>query len=449
MRLGFDFRVLGGGVLFCLAACGRVTTAAPVASSEPARPSSVVEKAPAPPDRVADEPATEPEPDVEPDAEAPAASPAPKTFAHMNNAFGQRLFGVLRREPGNLLFSPVSVSTALVMTYAGAGGDTAREMEQALSLSLSGEALHAELSRTMKLLSSSTLNGGPDLSIANRLWPNRDLLLEPSFVQLAQRFYGAAPETLDFAQHEAARQRINAWVEQQTKQMVPALLAKGTVSATDKLVLTNAVYFKGKWSQSFDAQNTRPEPFTPEGEAAITTPLMHRTLRARYGEASDAQVLELGYRAAGKGPRIAMDLILPKDPAGLAAVEGNLANGIAPYLSSLSPSEVDVTLPRFKLSWSAKLNDSLQRLGMRRAFVDGADFSGLSNAGLYISLVQHQAVIEVNEEGTKAAAATAVVMTAKAAPLTMTFRADRPFLFLLRDVDSGTVLFVGRFAKPS
>jgi serpin B len=234
--------------------------------------------------------------------------------------------------------------------------------------------------------------------------------------------------------------------------MIPELLKPGMIDATTRLVLTNAVYFKGKWVKEFVPQQTKQEPFTPETGPAISTPLMHQSLYTPYAELSDAQVLELPYKTAGTGPRLVMDLILPKDPAGLAAVERNLGSGgVAQYVGSFSQSLVNVTLPRFKLSWTKSLNEPLKLLGMRKAFHgSAADFSGLARGEkLYIDLVQHEAVVEVNEEGTKAAAVTAGVAAAISLPMPSVFRADRPFLFLLRDAESGLVLFLGRLARPS
>ncbi len=366
----------------------------------------------------------------------------------MNNAFAQRLYGIVSSEPGNVFFSPFSISTALAMTYAGAGGKTAREMEQALSFTLSGEALHATVNETI----SPLLGSVAELRIANRLWPQRGLDLEKPFLALMGEYYRAPVEQLDFrGAAEPSRLRINAWVGETTKQKIPELLPKGAIDATTAMVLTNAVYFLGVWQYQFKPAATKPEPFTAAAGVVVRTPLMHQTLKTRYGETADAQVVELPYRAATHGSKLVMDVILPKDVAGLAAVEKNLvSSGIASYVGSLSPAEVDVSLPRFKTSWRRSLNSALQALGMREAFSASADFSAMvRGGGLFVSLVQHEAFVDVNERGTEATAATAVVMTKSAPPRRVVFRADHPFVFLLRDVDSGLVLFMGRLVRPS
>ena len=395
-----------------------------------------------------------------PDTAAPpldsAATPEPREpaataaldYASMNNAFAARLYGIVSGDAGNVFFSPLSISTALAMTYAGASGNTAREMEQALSFTLSGDALHATVNETL----SPILGSVAELRLANRLWPQQGLSLEKPFLALIAEYYRAPVEPLDFrGSAEPSRLRINAWVGERTKQKIPELLAKGTIDPSTAMVLTNAVYFMGVWQYQFKPAATKPEPFTAAAGVVVQTPLMHQTLQTGYGETADAQVVELPYTGSTHGPRLAMDVILPKDAGGLAAVEKNLVSaGIASYVGSLTRAEVDVTLPRFKTSWRRSLNSALQALGMREAFSASADFSAMTRGGgLFISLVQHEAFVDVNERGTEATAATAVVMTKSAAPRRVVFRADRPFLFLLRDTASGLVLFMGRFAKPS
>ncbi len=371
----------------------------------------------------------------------------------MSNTFAQRLYGAFATESGNIFFSPSSISTALAMTYAGANGKTAQEMEQALSFTISGAPLHAALRETMSSVIRSA-PGGPALRVANRLWPRRGLALEPAFVDIAKKFYAAPVEQLDFrGAAEASRGRINSWIAQQTQQKIPELLKPGMVDASTAMVLTNAVYFKGVWAEQFEKQATKPEPFTLATGNVIQAPLMHGLVPAGYGETAEAKVLELSYKAGAQGPQLAMLVLLPKEPTGLAALEQQVATaGFAPFVRVL-PSraiKVDVTLPRFKTSWNRSLNKELQALGMQQAFSpDEADFSALtSTERLFISLVQHEAFVNVNEEGTEAAAATGVMMTRAAVIEYHVFRADRPFLYLLRDTKSGLVLFMGRLSDP-
>lgn len=296
----------------------------------------------------------------------------------------------------------------------------------------------------------AALFSDPELRIANRLWPKRGLVLEAPFVEITKKYYQASAELLDYTQPEAARARINGWIGAQTKQKIPELLKRGMLDGPTGMVLTNAVYFKGVWDTQFKKEATKREPFTPVTGGVVQTPLMHQTLTTRYRETDDAQVLQLPYRSSERGPKLALVVILPKDPQGLSALEKNLSTvGVASYVSGLGPSKVNVTLPRFKISWNKSLNAPLQALGMRTAFAAKADFSALTRTeALFIGLVQHEAFVDVNEEGTEAAAATGVAMTRSAGFAPAVFRADRPFLFLLRDTESELVLFMGRLARP-
>ena len=365
----------------------------------------------------------------------------------MNNAFAVRLYGVVSGEAGNVFFSPLSISTALAMAYAGASGKTAQEMEQALSFTLSGDALHRSVNEALRPILGSVA----ELRLANRLWPQQGLQLEKPFLALMTEYYRAPVEQLDFrAAAEPSRLRINAWVAETTKQKIPELLTKGAIHASTAMVLANAVYFMGVWQQQFKPDLTKVEPFTTATGAVVQAPLMHQALKARYGETPDAQVVELPYSGATHGPKLAMDVILPKDAGGLVAVEKSLVSaGVAAYVGALSPTEVDVSLPRFKTSWRRGLNSALQALGMHEAFRASADFSAMARGGgLFISLVQHEAFVDVNERGTEAAAASGIVMRKTAAARRVVFRADRPFVFVLRDIESGLVLFMGRLSAP-
>lgn len=444
------------------AICGAFTLLAAGCAAAPA-PSGAAAATPAAPPTQTAAPATSDSPaaSAAPTASAaPVAAPAaenaepvgPPSYATMSNTFAQRLYGIFAPGSGNIFFSPSSISTALAMTYAGANGETAQEMERALSFTLSGTPLHAALHDTLSGLLRNA-PGGPELRVANRLWPRRGMTLEPAFVDVTKKYYAAPVEQLDFrGAAEASRARINGWVAQQTRQKIPELLKPSMVDASTEMVLTNAVYFKGVWAEQFKKAATWPEPFTLAPGTVVQAPLMHGTLRARYGETPGAQVVELPYKAAAQGAKLAMVVILPRDPSGLSLLEKSVATtGIVPFVGALSRSEqkVEVTLPRFKTSWSRGLNQALQALGMRQAFTADADFSAMARGErLFISLVQHEAFVTVNEEGTEAAAATGVMMTRSAPIPPVKFRADRPFLYLLRDTASGLVLFMGRLADP-
>lgn len=382
------------------------------------------------------------------EAPPPKLAPLPQAVVDGNTRFALELYGHLRKRPGNLFFSPASISTALSMTWAGARGETAQQLASTLHFELPSEEQHAGQAALLARLSSSAA-GAPQLSIANRIWSSNTLRIEPEFQRITAAHYGAALELLDFADPEAARGRINTWVQQKTRDKIMNLLPPQMLSPATRMVLTNAIYFKGLWRTQFDKKQTRPQPFfTADG--AKDVPLMIKTLPARYTERPDVQVLELPYKSSDPQHALSMVILLPRARDGLAQIEASLTAQLGPYLEQLIPLTVDVVLPRFKVTQSFLLNEALSALGMPAAFdQDRADFSGIAPR-LHISHVIHKAFVDVNEEGTEAAAATAVLMaTDSVPPPTPTFRADHPFLFLLRDHKTGAVLFIGRVTDPT
>jgi serpin B len=370
-----------------------------------------------------------------------------------NTEFALNLYGKLRAQPGNLFCSPYSISTALAMTYAGARGQTAAEMARALDFTLEPGRLHPAFGALQhRLLQGSGPKHGYQLSVANALWGQQNFGFLPDFLNRTRRDYGAGLREVDFrADPEAARRIINAWVEQRTRDRIKDLLPQGLLTTDTRLVLTNAIYFKGFWAEQFTKANTRLEPFQLAGGGQVQGPLMHRTGHFKYLDGGDFQALELPYR----GKDLSMVVLLPKKVNGLAALEGRLkeANRAA-WLGRLREQEVQVALPRFTVTREFNLNQVLESLGMRQAFVPGgADFSGMSGTNgrrLFIQAVVHKAFVDVNEEGTEAAAATGVAVAKEAAPADpAVFRADHPFVFLIRDNRSGSMLFLGRLTNPA
>ncbi len=288
------------------------------------------------------------------------------------------------------------------------------------------------------------------LRVANRLWGQKGYPIQPEFLALTRQQYGAEMLLLDFAQSKAASQEINHWVEQQTNGKIKDLIPPGSLGAMTRLVLTNAVYFKGEWVQPFDKKNTKEEDFAFSAEGKVKVPLMHQQKKLGYAEEETFQVLELPYA----GRELSMVVLLPKEVDGLPELEKAVTTDkLAALMLKLRVREVNAYLPKFKLETSFGLNSTLQAMGMKRAFSREADFSGISSTeALYISAVLHKAYVDVNEEGTEAAAATGVVMKAMAVrrpqPIPV-FRADHPFLFLIRDTKAGSILFMGRLTKPT
>jgi serpin B len=375
----------------------------------------------------------------------PADNPVPAA----NSAFGCDLFAKLRGEPGNVFFSPFSIETALAMTAGGAKGDTLSQMSNVLHLPEPAQANAGFKALLAALNGEGKKDRGYELSVANALWGMKGFPWRKEFLTASGDTFGAGLMEVEFADEPAARKAINDWVEGHTNKKIKDLIPEGVLDRMTRLVLTNAVYFKGKWEVEFDKAVTKDGPFKLGSGKTADVPLMHRTGDMRYTETDDVQAVDLTY----KGGETAMTVLLPRKADGLAAVEKKLtADTLAAVWKGLRRQEVVLTLPRFKVETKYTLNDTLVALGMKDAFDAGkADFTGMhtSPEKLYISHVLHKAFVEVNEEGTEAAASTAVVVgTASAVVERKTFKADRPFLFAIRHAPTNTVLFLGRFEKP-
>lgn len=368
-----------------------------------------------------------------------------------NTRFALDMYAQLRQgQAANLFFSPASISTALAMTYAGARGQTEAVMAKTMHFDVPQEQLHA----TFRDLIAG-LQKQPDkseLTIANRLWGEKSWKFANSFLATTRDHYGAELKTLDFRNDpDGSRQTINKWIEDRTRNRIRELLQKPNVKPDTRLILTNAVYFKAPWRSAFEAGMTQPVPFYLATGEQRDTPMMRQVEYAGHGERHGVQVLEKGY----EGGTLSMVVLLPEKRDGLADLEKRLdAKMLAELLSSTEGQKVDVWLPRFKFEQRVELAKTFKQMGMALAFSDDADFSGMTgNRDLKIDDVIHKAFIAVYEEGTEAAAATAVVMaeitSAGPRPEPKTFRADHPFLFLIRDQATGTILFMGRLSEPT
>jgi serpin B len=368
-----------------------------------------------------------------------------------SNAFAIELYAQLRQQAGNLFFSPASISTALAMTYAGASGSTAAEMQHALHFTLPPARLHPAIGTLLGKLNAA--HTSYQLRVADALWAQQDETFLPAYLALTQTNYAAGFHPVDFVKDpEKVRQTINQWIEQQTGDKIKDLLKPGVVTAATRLVLTNAIYFKGDWQSQFDKTQTKEEDFHLSTQQTVRAPLMHRQAKLNYFNGGTFQVVEIPYKSS----ELSMIVFLPNDPTGLPAFEQSLTPpDLQKWLGLLQPaSKVILTLPRFNMTQQFELNDALSALGMKQAFVQGAaDFSAMTGKrDLFISTAIHKAFIEVNEEGTEAAAATSTVMrtlSMRRDPQPVVFRADHPFLFLIRDNPSGAILFMGRVEAPS
>ncbi|NLW83101.1 MAG: serpin family protein [Phycisphaerae bacterium] len=390
------------------------------------------------------------------DQAVPSARMSVSSIVNGNTSFAFDLYARLKAREGNLFVSPYSISTALAMTYAGARNDTATQMAQTLHFASNQREFHPTYRRLIDQLNEQGQKGDYQLTVANALWAQKDYTFLESFINLNQRNYKAELENVDFVKEtEPTRVKINQWVEDKTQSKIKDLIPPGILDSMTRLVLTNAIYFKGDWAGRFDGQQTRAEPFYVSQEKTVQAPLMYRKGQYPYGEHVSlrndrrvkVQVLVLPY----KGNDVSMVVLLP-EKGYLRHVEEDLSTEtLAVWTSQLRSQDVEVFLPKFRMSCQFSLDRTLAAMGMPDAFGDAADFSGMTGAkDLLISDVLHKAFVEVNEEGTEAAAATGVVMRLRSMPApTPVFRADRPFVFVIRDNATGSILFMGRVADPT
>ncbi len=369
-----------------------------------------------------------------------------------NNRFAFDLYSKYKTEDGNIFMSPYSIFTALSMTYEGAKGQTAKEMEETLHLpentKLRRESfrqIHNEINKDDKEYKLST---------ANALWAQQSYQFNKNYFNLIETYYEGKATSLDFiGDTEGSRLTINKWVEEKTNDKIKDLIPSGALTSAIKLVLTNAIYFKGEWVKQFNKEYTKEQNFRITPNNTVQIPMMQRTDDKsifNYSEASNFQMLELPY----SGNDLSMLIILPKD--NLESIENSLTlENLLKWKEGLSKQKVNVYIPKLKFETKYFMQKPLSEMGLPTAFSDLANFTGMVDtpkANLKISKVIHQAFIELNEEGTEAAAATAVIMTRTAtaySPPKPTFRADHPFIFIIQQKNTGNILFIGRVYDPS
>lgn len=393
-----------------------------------------------------------------PGAQQAQAVPAAdqKALTQGNNAFAVDLYGHLRARPGNLFFSPESISTAFAMAYAGARGETATEMAQVFHFTLPPDQLHPAMGALLAAM--NTPHRDYELRVADALWAQQDAHFLPGYLKLMQDDYGAGLRRVDFVSSaEAVRGTINQWVEQETNNRIQNLIGPGVLTPATRMVLTNAIYFKGTWLKPFERGDTQDEDFYLSASQPVKTPMMHRNGGYPYYDGGTFQELELPYKSGDKGDELAMVVLLPKDKDSLAALEEQFTAAVAAeWIDKLEPVErVILTLPRFTMTQQLELSGTLAAMGMPQAFGGSADFSGMTGKREFtISAAIHKAFIDVNEQGTEAAGATSTVMMATAMrmpvpePPPIVFRVDHPFLFMIRDTRTGEILFLGRVEDP-
>ncbi|HEY8746592.1 MAG TPA: serpin family protein [Tepidisphaeraceae bacterium] len=353
----------------------------------------------------------------------------------------------------NLFFSPASISTAFGMAYAGARGQTADEIARVMRFDAPPAKLGTEAGKLLRDWNDGDDKRGYELAVANAMWGQKGYPYARAFGAEMARDYGAGLHLLDFGQPEPARMEINKWVEDQTKGKITNLIPQGGVTPATRLVLTNAVYFKSAWDQPFNKGGTRPEPFKLGGEKTADVPTMHQMGHFHLLKSDGMSALEMPY---GHGA-LSMIVLLPDEVEGLAAMEKNLTyeklEDWIGKLQSQPPGGVVVSFPKFKMTRELALGQTLAAMGMKQSFTGSADFSGMVSTGSHervtLSEAYHKAYVDVNEEGTEAAAATGLVMRATAMSAVQgTFNADHPFMIVIRENMSGVVLFMGRVVNP-
>jgi len=367
------------------------------------------------------------------------------------NQFAFELYGQYKNTNDNVFFSPYSISSALEMTYEGARGKTAGEMQSVFHFNTDP---NIRISSFAKLYSEiNPKNASYQLSTANALWAQKSYPFNVDYLKTIETYYGGKATNLDFiADTEGSRKTINSWVSSKTNDKIPELFAPGTLDQSTRMVLTNAVYFKGKWSDPFDKYGTQQKDFTTAAGTKTSASTMHKQSNFEYAENINYQAISLPY----ENNDLSMVILLPKTGK-MAETEKNLSLAeFSKINKSLNSELVDVSLPKFKFDTSYDMNDTLSSMGMPTAFdASNADFSGMDGTkNLYIGIVIHKAYVNVDEEGTEAAAATGVGMKAASVIPTETvqpkiFNADHPFIFAIMHNQSGSILFMGKVNDPT
>jgi len=377
---------------------------------------------------------------------------AVQQLVEQNTNFALALYKTLAKEErGNLFLSPYSISSALAMTYAGARGETEKQMAKTLRLSKEQAVVHPAFAEIASKLAAINATGNVEITTANALWLQQDFKVLDAYLATIRAQYRGQLFPVNFIEAaETARQQINTWIEEQTKQKIRELLPAGSVSELTRCVLTNAIYFKGKWANAFDPAATTELPFWVSLDQEISVPMMHLQTPMKFAEIENIQIVELPYA----GEEVSLLLAISKAKDGIGFLERHLAwDVLASWRREVAMQEVELFLPRFSVTSQFGLTGTLEQMGMSDAFSDRADFSGIEESKtLRISDVVHKAFIDVNEEGTEAAGATGVVIgvTSVQEPRPVPIvRVDHPFFFLIQEKATGSILFMGRIANPT
>lgn len=380
-----------------------------------------------------------------------AADFAAHNLVEGNNAFALDLYQRLNSKGKNVFLSPYSISSAFGMCYAGARGNTKKEMSKVFHYPADQEQLHKNFAELNGALEKIQKKRHVELNIANSLWAQNDYSFLSEYFSIIKKYYAAKIENVDFEHNpEKARKEINDWTEENTNHLIEEIIPQGVLTPLAKLVLASAIYFKGEWLSTFESERTKDEPFWVTPEHSKDVPMMRQDGYFEYAENRDIQALLLPY----KGNDLSMVILLPRKKDGIRGLENRLTmKRITQWIGALQTQNTAIYLPKFAIESAFSLKEYLTSMGMRDAFLwPGADFSGMDGTELlFLSEALHKAWVKVDERGTEAAAATAVIMTLGAAPneSVKVFRADHPFVFIIKENTSGSILFMGKVSDPS
>lgn len=376
-----------------------------------------------------------------------ATNESVENLSYLINDFSFKLYNQIALEnTDNIFFSPYSIFVALAMTYEGARNETADEMHNALGFPQNDTVTLCSFGRIYNLLN---INKEYTLNTANALWIKKEYPFLEEYLTFIENYYMGKTTEVDFSNPEKAADLINRWIEKNTGGKIKNLITKEDIHEYLAMILTNAIYFKGDWLNKFDKDLTTNRDFELSNGEITSVPMMalyKSDLKFNYTETNDLQMLELPY----KGDKLSMLVLLPKEN-NISIVEKMLnRENLSKWIKSMNKTNVEVILPKFKLETEYSLKNYLANMGMINPFTVNADFSGITGKkDLFIEKVKHKAFIEVNEEGTEAAAATSVHMALTAIPEYTVFNADHPFIFLIMHKETGNILFMGRLSKPS
>ncbi len=377
-----------------------------------------------------------------------------ETAEQGNSMFAFELYQQLSKTKENVFFSPFSISSALSMTYVGAAGTTAEEMKNTLHFLENSDSCHSEFNILMnKIPKKSKDKQATQISIANSLWAQKDFHFEDVFLKTVKSNYNTPVEMVDFIDEKnrgKTREKINKYVASQTNNKIKDLIGKKILDKTTRLVLVNAIYFKGNWSNPFKEAKTKKKDFFISSKKTVQTDFMQGIFGTHYFENEDVQIAALPY----EGRDATMLIFLPKNKDGFNDLQEKFTHeNFTEWNSKLKYRKVAFTIPKFKIEESFDLEKVLKKMGMKSAFGKKADFSGMNKKNnLYLSKVLHKAFIEVDEAGTEATAATAIVLNRKSASTNnkppVIFRADQPFIFMIRENSTNSILFIGHYVNP-